>query len=56
LALPAGLQFISTEMVPYLFQFSKDLIGDSKEVNRLNNQILVRTFEQEWEPFSHHEN
>ncbi len=56
LALPAGLQFISSEMVPYLFQFSKDLIGDSKDINRLNNQILVRTFEQEWEPFSHHEN
>lgn len=56
LALPAGLQFITEEMVPYLFQFSKDLRAETTEVNRLNNQILVRTFEQEWEPYSHHEN
>jgi spermidine synthase len=56
LALPAGLQFLSHEMIPYLFQFSKDLIGETKEVNRLNNQVLVRTFEQEWEPYNSHEN
>lgn len=55
-ALPAGLRFLSQEMVPYLFQFSKDLLAETTEINRLNNQILVRTFEQEWEPFSHHEN
>jgi len=56
LKLPQGLQFITDEMIPYLFQFSKDLVADTKEVNRLNNQVLVRTFEQEWEPYSQHEN
>ncbi|MBL7542171.1 MAG: polyamine aminopropyltransferase [Bdellovibrionaceae bacterium] len=55
-ALPAGLQFLSQEMIPFLFQFSKDLIGETKEVNRLNNQVLVRTFEQEWENYGHYEN
>ncbi len=56
LALPSGLQFLTDEMVPYLYQFSKDLLADTKEVNRLNNQVLVRTFEQEWEQYNQHEN
>lgn len=56
LKLPKGLQFVTSEMIPFLFQFSKDLASDTTEINRLNNQILVRTFEQEWENYNQHEN
>lgn len=55
-SLPDGLQFVTSEMIPYLFQFSKDLLSNTTDINRLNNQVLVRTFEQEWEPYSQHEN
>ncbi|QNM95988.1 polyamine aminopropyltransferase [Chitinimonas koreensis] len=47
-ALPAGLRFLAPASVPALFQFPPDMARLPAEVNRLNNQILVRSFEQEW--------
>jgi len=45
-ALP--LRFISADSVPALFNFPPDMARLPAEVNRLNNQSLVRTFEDEW--------
>jgi spermidine synthase len=47
-ALPAGLRFLSVETVPLLFDFPRDMARVPAEVNRLSNQILVTTYEQEW--------
>ncbi len=46
--LPAGLRYLSPASLPGLFHFPPDMARLPSEVNRLNNQILVRTFEQEW--------
>jgi len=42
------LRFLSAETTPVLFQFPKDMARVEGEVNRLNNQSLVHTYEQEW--------
>jgi spermidine synthase len=41
-------RFLSPEITPTLFQFPKDMARVDAEVNRLNNQVLVRYFEREW--------
>ncbi len=47
-ALPAGLRFLSTADLPALFDFPLDMARVPTEVNRLSNQVLVQTFEDEW--------
>jgi spermidine synthase len=51
--LPAGLRFISPETLPALFHFPPDMAPLETEVNRLNNQALVRYFEAEWRHYVH---
>ncbi|WP_269531395.1 polyamine aminopropyltransferase [Chitinimonas sp. BJYL2] len=46
--LPDGLRFLTPASVPPLFQFPPDMAELPAEVNRLDNQLLVRLFEQEW--------
>ena len=46
--LPAGLKFLSPETLPLLFDFPLDMARVPAEVNRLSNQSLVTTYEQEW--------
>jgi spermidine synthase len=46
--LPEGLRFLTAAMVPELFHFPVDMQPVETEVNRLNDQILVRYYEQEW--------
>jgi spermidine synthase len=41
-------RFLSPETTPALFLFPKDMARVEAEVNRLNNQVLVRYFEHEW--------
>ena len=41
-------KFLTAETTPALFQFPKDMARVDAEVNRLNNQVLVRYFENEW--------
>ncbi len=41
-------RFLTAETIPLLFQFPADMARVPAEVNRLNNQVLVRYFEQEW--------
>ncbi|MGA2779328.1 MAG: polyamine aminopropyltransferase [Steroidobacteraceae bacterium] len=47
-ALPAGLRFITMDTLPQLFDFPPDMQRVPTEVNRLDNQVLVRYFEKEW--------
>jgi spermidine synthase len=47
-ALPSGLRFLSVADMPTLFNFPLDMARVPTEVNRLSNQVLVQTFEEEW--------
>ena len=47
-ALPTGLRFLSVQTLPLLFDFPVDMARVPAEVNRLSNQVLVTTYEQEW--------
>ena len=47
-ALPAGLRFVDLSSLPLLFDFPPDMARVPAEVNRLSNQVLVHTYEQEW--------
>jgi spermidine synthase len=44
-----GLKFVSADLNPTLFRFPKDMSAVDTEVNRLNNQALVRYYEAEWQ-------
>ena len=46
--LPAGLRFLTLDGLPALLQFPPDMARVAAEPNRLSNQALVATFEQEW--------
>ncbi len=52
-SLPAGLQFLNPENVLTLFDFPLDMARVPSQVNRLSNQVLVTTFEQEWGKVGH---
>ncbi|MFC4159896.1 polyamine aminopropyltransferase [Chitinimonas lacunae] len=45
---PVPTRFLTPAVLPTLFHFPADMSRVPGEVNRLNNQILVRIFEQEW--------
>ncbi len=47
-ALPAGLKFLNLPSLPQLFEFPQDMARVPAGVNRLSNQVLVNTYEQEW--------
>ena len=47
-ALPTGLRFLTPEGMPALLQFPPDMARVPTEPNRLSNQVLVSTFEEEW--------
>ncbi len=47
-ALPPGLRFLSVEGLPALLQFPPDMARVPALPNRLSNQGLVSTFEEEW--------
>jgi len=47
-ALPEGLKFLNLQSMPQLFEFPQDMSRVPAEVNRLSNQVLVNTYEQEW--------
>jgi spermidine synthase len=46
--LPEGLRFLNTQSLPLLFDFPQDMARLPMEPNRLSNQVLVTTFEEEW--------
>jgi len=47
-ALPESLRFLNLKSLPLLFDFPQDMARVPAEVNRLSNQVLVTTYEQEW--------
>lgn len=47
-ALPPGLRFLTLSGLPALLDFPPDMARVPTEPNRLSNQVLVSTFEQEW--------
>ena len=48
LSLPPGLRFLTTRNVAGLFDFPVDMQRIDAEVNRLNDQVLVRYYERDW--------
>lgn len=50
-AVLAGLRYLSAANLPALFSFSPDMLVEGAPVNRLNNQVLVHTYEREWKRF-----
>ena len=52
-SLPAGLRFLSVEGLPALFQFPPDMSPLPMPPNRLNDQVLVRAYDQDWKDISH---
>ena len=47
-ALPPGLRFLNAQSLPLLFDFPQDMDAVPTEINRLSNQVLVSTYEEEW--------
>ena len=52
-ALPAGLRFLSIAAMKNMFDFPEDMQPVEAEVNRLNDQVLVRYYEREWSDIAH---
>jgi spermidine synthase len=52
-SLPAGLRFINLDGLPGLFQFPPDMSPLPMPPNRLNDQVLVRAYDQDWKDISH---
>jgi spermidine synthase len=52
-SLPAGLRFLDLPSLPVLFDFPLDMARVPTEVNRLSNQVLVTTYEDEWGKVTH---
>ena len=46
--LPDGLKFLNLQTLPLLLDFPQDMSRLPAEVNRLSNQVLGTTYEQEW--------
>ncbi|QNN56977.1 polyamine aminopropyltransferase [Diaphorobacter ruginosibacter] len=51
--LPEGLRFLSPASLPLMFDFPVDMARVPTQVNRLSNQVLVHTYEQEWGEVAH---
>jgi len=45
---PQGLRFMTAEVIKQLFAFPADMARRHTDINRLDNQVLVHYFEQEW--------
>jgi spermidine synthase len=50
-AYPPGLRFVSTETAPAMFQFPADMARLDTLIQRLDDQALVRYFDEEWSKY-----
>lgn len=50
---PDGLRFVDSKNLPALFQFPPDMAPLSMPPNRLNDEVLVRLYDQDWKDISH---
>jgi len=48
-----GLRFINPESAKTMLEFPPDMAETATDINRLNNQALVRYFEDEWARYVH---
>ena len=48
---PPDLRALSDATLPGMFTFGPDIAKVDAPVNRLNDQVLVRTYESEWKKF-----
>jgi spermidine synthase len=48
---PSGLRFLDEQTLAAMFTLSKDIEPVPVEINRLDNQVLVRYYEGEWRKF-----
>lgn len=46
--LPQGLRYFAADVFPQMCQFTADMARRPVQANRLNNQVLVQYFEDEW--------
>jgi len=51
-AVPPGLRFLDAPTLASLFVLGPDMAALPAEVNRLNNQVLVRYYEEEWKQWN----
>ena len=51
--LPGSLRFLAASGIPELFRFPNDMLPVDAEPNRLNDQVLVRYYEHEWQRIAH---
>ena len=51
--LPAGLRFLNLQTLSSMFQFPTDMAPLKMPANRLNDQVLVRLYDQDWKDVSH---
>ncbi|MDX2268335.1 MAG: polyamine aminopropyltransferase [Bryobacter sp.] len=51
--LPAGLRYLSLQNLASLFEFPLDMQALPAEPNRLNDQTLVRYYEDDWKQLTH---
>jgi spermidine synthase len=51
--LPAGLRFVTVDGLSSMFQFPPDMSQMPMPSNRLNDQVLVRAYDQDWKDISH---
>jgi spermidine synthase len=52
-SLPSGLRFVNVAGLPAMFQFPPDMSPLPMPPNRLNDQVLVRAYDQDWKDISH---
>ncbi len=53
LQVPAGLRFLNPRTLAQMFEFPADMGPVPAEINRLNDQVLVRYYDQEWSAITH---
>lgn len=51
--LPSGLRFLTLQTLPTLFQFPADMSPMPVAPNHLNDQVLVRMYDNDWKDISH---
>jgi spermidine synthase len=51
--LVSGLRFVTADSIADFFKFPADMASVPVAVNRLDSQILVRYFEEEWSGYAH---
>jgi spermidine synthase len=52
-SLPEGLRFLNVQGLPAMFQFPPDMAPLQVQPNQLNDQVLVRLYDQDWKDISH---